>query len=88
MLRRRRALGFFEASAAFQLPIKYQLSGGSKINYGSGSRLHQIDPVSDPPTGDGGDRHEGQVHPAQAEEGPQLQADGRRRVKKSAKDEF
>ena len=51
-------------------------------------RLHQIDPVSDPPTGDGGDRHEGQVHPAQAEEGPQLQADGRRRVKKSAKDEF
>ena len=55
---------------------------GSKINYWSGWRLHQIDPVSDPPTGDGGDRHEGQVHPAQAEEGPQLQADGRRRVKK------
>ena len=34
----------------------------------------------DPPIGNGGDRHEGQIHPPQAEEGPQLQADGRRRV--------
>jgi hypothetical protein len=35
---------------------------------------------SDPPIGDGGDRHEGQIHPPQVEEGSQLQTDGRRRV--------
>jgi len=43
-------------------------------------------PFSDPPVGDGGDRHEGQVHPAQAQEGPQLQADGRRGVRRANDD--
>jgi len=35
---------------------------------------------ANPPTGDGGHRHERKVHPAQAKEGSQLQAHGRRRV--------
>lgn len=37
--------------------------------------------ILDSPVGDGGDGHEGQIHSSQIEEGSQLQADGRRRVR-------